>query len=653
MKRRLRVSLVVFATLFMCAASVCAKVRLPHLFDSGMVLQRDMPIHIWGWADAGEEVVVSLGSRKATAKADARGEWSVTLAKMKAGGPYELRAGDVVLHDVMLGDVFFCSGQSNMELPIRRCMDLYSEEASTYSNADIRYLTLAHLFNFVSPQTDFAAPSKDAEGRTWKKVNPANAREMSAICYFFSREVQAEKGVPVGIIVSAVGGTKVEAWMSQENLRQFDDFKSEFTHPRYNQVDYVDSVTRVENARMGDWDRRMDQADTVRANWRKPGFTTASWQKVNMFGNWAQGPDGRMRHGAYWFRQVINVPASLEGHKATLRVGAMKDADSVFVNGVKVGFTSYEYPPRIYPVPAGVLKAGENEVMVRLLAQSGRPNFTPKKLYQLEIEGGEVIPLKEEWEYCAASPMPARPGSTYWVDTPTGLYNAMVAPFRNLSFKAAVWYQGESSVGRKDYALKLEAMVKEWRKQFGHDFPLVIVQLAGFQQRHDHPVESGWAALRNLQRIAAQTIPNAALATPIDIGEWNDIHPQNKKDIGHRVALQLFRIAYGDKKIVSSGPEIEKAALDKEGNVVLTFSKRSGEIDWSVLKPLESLSLAGADGKFVAVKGRVSGPHQIVLTVPAGMVPERVRYAWDDYPLSTIYNVEGLPASGFEIEIAR
>lgn len=650
---------VLSVVLCLCADAIGASIRLAKIFADGMVLQRQTRIPVWGWSEGGSQVTVAVfadGNVKPLAKKTVctgrDGEWHLELPELPVGGPYVLKAKsgsednelwDVTLSDVLVGDVFLCSGQSNMELPIRRCMDLYREEVGQYANSRIRYVKLPHQFNYLRPSDDIA------QILPWVSVSPETSGEIGALCYFFARYMQEETGVPVGIINSSVGGTKVEAWMGQENLSRFEAYKNEFIHPRYHQPDWVDSVRRAENEAGNAWEREMVRTDTVANRWKTESCDYAAWRTVNVFKpeTWGKGKPGSAC-GSHWFRSVVELPASCAGKPAVVRVGALVDADSVFVNGHFVGYTSYQYPPRIYRIPAGTLHEGENEVMVRLMAQNGGPRFVKDKLYQIEVDG-EVFPLGEEWQYATGCTMPRKPGSTYFVDTPTGLYNAMIAPLRDYAIRGAVWYQGESNVGTPQvYQGYLEAMTEEWRSQFGRKFPMVIVQLAGFQKRHDRPVETNQAALREAQRLSARSIGKAALATAIDIGEWNDIHPQNKKELGRRVALQMRRLAYGEKKQVTSGPEPLKA-YRKGGKVVVTFDRSTGKLRPSA--SLKSIALAASDGKYVWAEARTDGDHRILIDIPEGMEPVSVRYAWDDNPECTIYNREGLPAPSFMLSL--
>jgi len=507
------------------------RLRLPRVFGDGMVLQRDARIPVWGWAAPGSKVRVELNGHKSTATADENGRWEVWLPKMRVGGPYELTVGSLTIHDVLVGDVFLCSGQSNMELPIRRCMDSVSALVKDYTNPHIRYLKIPHQYNYLHPDDDMAV-------RPWQDITPENCGEVSALCYFMARELQERYDVPIGIVNSAVGGTQVQAWMPRETLETFDDFAQEFLQPRHTQINWADSVSRMEQHAVSQWDRQTNACDSVLGRWNRAGYDFASWKQVGMFRDWSRG-----QNGSYWFRTLANVPAELAGQPARLRFGAMKDADSIFINGYCVGNTTYEYPPRIYNVPAGLLRAGENDIVVHLISQNGRPHFTQGKRYQLEI-GEHIIPFADTLQMAVGCTRPERPRCTYLVDCPAALYNAMIAPLRQFPFRGIVWYQGESNIDTPHrYADYLTALAASWRQQFKRDLPFVIVQLPSYMTP-SMALETGWTRIQHEQYLASQRIPKSVLVPLIDTGEANDIHPQDKHIVGHRVAQQMSRLAY-------------------------------------------------------------------------------------------------------------
>lgn len=668
--------------------------RLPRFFADGMVLQRQQPIPVWGWGTPGQTVTVTLAGKRATTTVQSDSTWRVVLPRQKAGGPHELSimgttgtarkskkqtadGGNTAataferksIRNVLVGDVFLCSGQSNMELPIRRCMDRVADLVSDYHNDQIRYLKLPQQFNYVRP-------NDDVRTLPWQNITPQNCGEVSAICYFMARELQEHTGVPIGIINSAVGGTRVEAWMPHHVLETFTPYDRELLQPKYHQPHWPDSVRRAEARAAQQWHRQAMQADTILHRWRTPGYDFSQWQWVDRFQflgqsgrnrqNGQNGANGRQSHnGSYWFRTVLNLPATADGQAALLRYGAIKDADSIFINGHCVGNTTYEYPPRVYKVPEGILRQGPNEIIVHLISQSGRPGFTRGKLYQLEV-GNHTYTLPDTLQMAVGSLMPPQPRQTYFVDTPTGLYNAMIAPFRDLPLRGILWYQGESNVGStSQYADLLAAMTQAWRQQLRQPkLPIVIMQLPAYQQHHQQPVETGWTQIRHQQLLAAQRIPLAALAPTLDTGEFNDIHPQDKHIAGHRAALQMRRLAYGEKNLLSGGPT-PTAATIRSGQALLTFdqvgtgltSSATAASSPSVVsatasapsQPLTGFAIL-VDGRYQWAEARITSPNQVTVTLPPGTTRTTIRYAWDDYPHPTLYNSDGIPAPQFQVE---
>ena len=622
--------------------------KLPRFFADGMVLQRDAKIPVWGKGLAGSQVIVTLNGKTVKTKVLPDGTWKVYLPKMKAGGPYTLTVTqktslsnvterlDTKVNNVLIGDVFLCSGQSNMELPIRRCMDVVSDMVKDYSNDQIRYLKFPHQFNYVRP-------NDDVQCLPWQNITPQNCAEVSGICYFMARALQAEYGVPIGIINSAVGGTQVQAWMPHDVLAQFPGYDKELAKPKYHQENWVDSVRRAENRAGFEWERQMMAADTVVNKWRAEGYDFSQWQTVDMFSNWSNH-----KNGSYWFHTSIDLPADLAGQKAVLRFGAMKDADTIFVNGQYVGNTTYEYPPRVYTVKEGILRAGKNDIVVHLMSQSGMGNFTKGKLYQLEV-GEKVFTIAPQLQMAVGSIMPRKPASTYFVDTPTGLYNAMIAPLQDFPVKGMLWYQGESNLGNTSiYADCLEAMVAAWRKQFKKDFPVVIMQLPGYMSKHEKPVETSWTQIREQQYRTAQRIKGATLAPTFDTGEYNDIHPQDKRTAGDRAAWQMMKVAYGEKSPRTDVPKPVSAQIEG-GAAVITFAETGSGL---MVKGdrLKDFAIR-VNGKYQWAEARIVGSNQVAVTLPESMVATTVRYGWDDYPQPSLYNQEGMPVPQFQIEV--
>lgn len=634
-----------------------AQLRLPGIFSDGMVMQRFAPVPVWGWGKAGEKVKVTIGDKAKTVKVGKDGKWNVSMPELPAGGPYRLTVTEkgknpqTLAIDLFIGDVFLFSGQSNQELPIRRCMDneTVAETAKAYTNDNIHYLKLPHQFDFATPKDDSNAPK-------WVTINPQTAAEIAAVSYFVGKEIQEYAKVPVGIINSSVGGTRVEAWMSYANLSQFPEYKEILKDRKYHQKNWVDSVRNAENEAIRAWNARREQSDTILSRWQKPGYDFSSWKPVDIFSQFfTKGKP----HGTYWFRTTFHLSkADVEankGVKALIRLGAMKDADVTFVNRKRVGNTTYEFPPRKYSFDSSILHEGENEVVVQLVAEKGLPNFTKGKLYQLELKDTTIL-LADGWQMAVGANMEPCPPSTYFVDTPVGLYNAMIHPLGQLYIRGMVWYQGEANTGRPfHYQEYLTAMIDEWHTQFPtirqskSPWPSVIVQLAGFMGRHDKMIKSGWCDLRAQQfaichpalTSSLKPADNAVFATALDCGEANDIHPQSKPVVGHRIALQLMKHVYGEN-VVSEGP-VPVRCERKDGRIVITFSAETGK-----LRPFD-------DGI-----AHTSGDYELTVDVKAmenaksstyGISGSTFCYAHDEFPLCTIYNEDGIASGAFNINM--
>lgn len=541
---KVRLSLAVL--LCLCATSmVDAKVKLPALISDGMVLQREQPIKVWGTADAGESVQVKFlknatptgvkgGKLKVayTVTADANGRWTLTLPAMKPGGPYILQVNDIELKDILVGDVWLCSGQSNMELPVSRVTDMFRDEIAAYENTNIRQLKVPNIFNFHAPQADL--PDYVA----WKPLTQENVMNFSALGYFFAKAMYEKNSIPVGLINSSWGGTPVEAWISEEGLKEFPKYIND--KRQYEDDAYLKSIKQTEGLSFYRWNTSLYQGDAglhEATPWYAANYNDKDWKTVDLFStDW--GTNGlNPINGSHWFRKEVEVPQDWNGKEATLRLGCIVDADSVYVNGTFVGTVSYQYPPRIYTIPAGVLKAGKNTVTIRLISNNSYPHFVKEKPYKI-ICGNEEVSLQGEWKYRLGAPMPPAPGMMFFCYKPVCLYNAMIAPLQNYGIRGVLWYQGESNVDRRnEYAALLTAMIADWRSTFGNpELPFYIVELADFLSRDDVSGRQAWAEMRKEQAKVAETNRNTRLIRNSDLGEWNDIHPLDKKTLGQRAA---------------------------------------------------------------------------------------------------------------------
>ena len=541
---KVRLSLAVL--LCLCATSmVDAKVKLPALISDGMVLQREQPIKVWGTADAGESVQVKFlknatptgvkgGKLKVayTVTADANGRWTLTLPAMKPGGPYILQVNDIELKDILVGDVWLCSGQSNMELPVNRVTDMFRDEISAYENTNIRQLKVPNIFNFHAPQADL--PDYVA----WKPLTQENVMNFSALGYFFAKAMYEKNSIPVGLINSSWGGTPVEAWISEEGLKEFPKYIND--KRQYEDDAYLKSIKQTEGLSFYRWNTSLYRGDAglhEATPWYAANYNDKDWKTVDLFStDW--GTNGlNPINGSHWFRKEVEVPQDWNGKEATLRLGCIVDADSVYVNGTFVGTISYQYPPRIYTIPAGVLKAGKNTVTIRLISNNSYPHFVKEKPYKI-ICGNEEVSLQGEWKYRLGAPMPPAPGMMFFCYEPVCLYNAMIAPLQNYGIRGVLWYQGESNVDRRnEYAALLTVLIADWRSTFDNpELPFYIIELADFLSRDDVSGRQAWAEMRKEQAKVAETNRNTRLIRNSDLGEWNDIHPLDKKTLGQRAA---------------------------------------------------------------------------------------------------------------------
>ena len=627
---------ILFLTIFALQVS-SAVVRLPQLISNRMVLQRDTELNIWGWADPGEKVTVWLKGNHYNAVTNADGKWSVTLPSQSYGGPYVLEINEIIIRDVLIGDVWLCSGQSNQETPITRLLDHFPE-INLSNNHMIRHFKVPSR-TYIEEEADIPA------GGAWYSANAVDVLNWTALAYFFAQEAYSTYGVPIGMINSSVGGTAIDGWISQENLKEFPQYTTDLA--------VLDSIRRAMIANRGNMPPMPPQpVDQGIGKWSAEKMDDADWQTMAIPGKWADR--GLNVSGTVWFRKSFDLPASMDGKHARLILGRIIDMDSTFINGRFVGTVSYQYPPRKYDIPSGVLHAGKNTIAVKIVDNTGQGGFVEDKTYQIIGDEAE-IDLAGEWKYKVGAEFirPANTGTNAGRNPVpgrgSGYYNAMIAPIVNYKVKGTIWYQGESNTGNPgNYAQLLEAIVTNWRSVWKMpDMPFLLVQLPNFLKAQPQPSESDWAKLREAQLKASLNIPNTALAVTYDVGEWNDIHPLNKKDVAHRVFLGARKLVYGEKDIVSSGPIFKEMKID--GNkIILSFTETGSGLtsDGS----LKHFAIAAADKKFVWADAEIV-ENQVIVTSKSIKRPVAVRYAWADNPdIANLRNREGLLASPFRTD---
>lgn len=608
--------------LAMGSQPVMAKVRLPKLVSDKMVLQRDTDLKIWGWADAGEKVTVRLQGNYYETEADKNGNWEVTLPPQQAGGPYLLEVNEIVIRDVLVGDVWLCSGQSNQETPIHRLTEMFPE-INVSNNHMIRH--------YKVPTQDIKETLAEeiAGNAVWHSGVASEVMNWTALAYFYAQEAYAKTKVPQGMLVSSLGGSAIESWVSQEHLKEF---------PRL-----VLDKEALE---------QMNQAskDQGEGKWNQLNWDDSDWKTMQMPGTWRE--NGVNVRGTVWLRKDFEIPEAMEGRHARLAMGTLVHNDAVFVNGVYVGSTGYEYPPRRYQIPAGVLRKGKNTIAVRLNAPAGNGEFIKDKPYKIIGDAAE-IDLTGTWKYkvgldlAEVSKYAERLKNRQSVGS--GLYNGMIYPIRHYRVKGAIWYQGESNAGRShEYGALMSALITNWRELWQKpELPFLLVQLPNFMEKHEKPTDSGWARIREAQLNTFKTTPNTALAVTYDVGEWNDIHPLNKKAVAQRLFLGARKVVYGEK-VTHSGPVYKDMKIEGD-KIVISFTEtgRGLMVKGGTLK---HFAIAGEDKQFVWAEAVIRG-NKVVVSSKSVKNPVAVRYAWSDNPdEANLCNKEGLLASPFRTD---
>ena len=644
--------ILLFLTALLSVSLMEAKVSLPQLFQSGMVLQRGKPIPVWGTADAGETVTVSFNKKQYTVVADEQGRWRVDLPRMKAGGPYELTVDSLQFTDVLIGDVWLLSWQSNIDVHIERVYPQYVKEVDSYENPNIK------LFR-VQNDTDTHGPKDDIRPTSinWKPLNKQNAWPFSAVGYFLGKRMYEKNKVPQGIIVNSWGGTPIEAWISADSLKR--DYPQLVTKTAFYQNDHYVKAQMQANAEANkQWDILLNQADAVQ-DYIRPDYNDADWQTINQ-NNWQW-----RGCGSVWLRQHIITNKEHARKPARLLLGTLFDQDITYLNGQEIGHTYYQYPPRRYDIPEGLLKEGDNVITVRFINKYGAVHFIPEKPYMLCFGDDrcsqnplpeDVIPLAETWKMHVGAEMPNCPsGDVSLQNLPTTLYNAVLHPLAPYALSGVVWYQGESNTGNPaPYADYLKKLMGCWRDRWqDQQMPFVIVQLANYDGRQqtgfprpivyqEEPVNSGWAQLREAQRTVAKADPYAELAVINDLGETVDIHPLRKKEVAERVALCFDRLVFNDKKVSLSPVVIEAKVTGNHIQLSLDQPIQDGD--------LYTFEVADKNGIFHNVSA--VGKGNVITLVSPAFVPAAVRYAWKDNPLkANVRSLSGLPISSFELNI--
>jgi sialate O-acetylesterase len=644
------------------AAEAATNKPLPfvsNLFGDNMVLQRGKANTVWGWSEPGDKVTVEVADKSASGVAGADGRWEVKIDPPAVGGPYSVKIAGAKqtaeLKNVLVGDVWLCGGQSNMQVSLRMAAN-GADEVKSANYPEIRFFEVSG---------GAAYHPRNVVGGQWSVVTPETAARLSSVAYYFARRVQQDIHVPIGLVVDAVGGTPAESWTSAEALKPLGDFDVPLAE--------VARLTAAGAPEYGNFVMSWyDEFDTGhKEHWEAADLNDADWKTVEIPkpGGFAElgVPD---QPAVVWFRKEVSLPDPLPEGRNLIFLGEIERMDTVYVNGTEVGASSWVENPRVYFLRPGVLKPGRNLIAILVLKTKPDGGFMSKAedLHLLigdhspfpfgprtEPAGapGTSIPLGGEWKaklsVDARSPHPLPLAYENWPVMPGVLYNGMLAPVAPLAITGALWYQGEQNSPRGyQYRKILPAMIADWRQTFGEgDFPFYIVSLPAFKARSATPVIGDeWAETRESQAIVAQTVKNSCLAVTIDTGEADNIHPREKKPVGDRLALCALAKHYGEK-VVYQGPTYRKMKREK-GKIKITFEHAEGGL---MVKGdrLGEFSIAGADKKWYWADARIEG-KAVVVESPQVPKPVAVRYAWQSNPLATLHNGAGLPAAPFRTD---
>ncbi len=635
-----------FLTLMIAgAAEQSPRPLVSPMFGDNMVLQRGKPNTIWGWAKPGQEIRVTIAGQTTKTVAKDDGRWAVALQPPAPGGPYTIMIDGpqhVEFHEVLVGDVWLCGGQSNMEFGLGQARN-GAEEIKTAEHPEIR------LF-MVNKQVAYS-PAAVPQG-SWKVCSPQTVGVdgwggFSAVGYFFGRRLQQDIHVPIGLVQDCWGGTPAESWTSAGALRPLKDFDAALAE-----------VARLE-ARGGPqygnyithWYDEFDAGQKDNA-WFAPGLDDSGWKTVTIPGGFGELGVPETPAVCY-FRKTVVLPDPLPAGGAKILLGVIERMDTTQINGHWVGASSWVENPRAYDIGDGILKPGTNLVTVRVLKTKPDGGFESKPdALKLVLGDKTEIPLAGEWKgkvsVDARSPHPLPAGFENWPTMPAVLYNGMIAPVAPLAISGAIWYQGESNVGRAaQYRKLLPAMIADWRKAFGQGaFPFYIVSLAAFMPHKDAPGDDGWAELREAQDFTARTATNSGLAVTIDVGNANDIHPKDKKEVGERLALLALAGYYGEK-IPCSGPQFVSTE-QIPGALKLHFDHTDGGLVVKG-KALGEFSVAGKDRQWHWADAKIDG-DSVIVSSPQVSDPQAARYAWQSNPEATLFNGAGLPAVPFRTD---
>ena len=637
---------IIFVVAVLITSTSIAQIRLPKLISDGIVLQRDTKVKIWGWAAANEKITIEFLNKKYNLKANNQGDWELELSNLKAGGPYSMKivaSNPLEIKDILVGDVWLCSGQSNMAMTVDQVRELYENEIASSENKFIRNFEVPREYEFNVQRTDLS-------GGSWVAANPTTVGKFSATAYFFVRALYAKYKIPMGMINASYGGTPIHAWISEEDLKPFPESYKEIADLK--NPEFVKNIENKDLELDKNWSATVlnnDLGIVSKGNWQSNATTTSDWQETKIPGMWKDTPLEKV-NGVVWYKREVEVSKNIALNESILNLGTIMGADSTYVNGKFVSFGKDQWSARKYQIPANTFVEGKNTITIRVVKKRGGGGFVQGFKYNI-IGKEETIDLSSVWKYKIGYELAALPNAVSLRWKPTALHNSMIQPLKKVSFKGAIWYQGEGNSGKpKEYAQLLPTLINNWRTLFKQPkMPFLFAQLPNYQATKPAPSDSNWALLRESQ-LKTLTVPYTGMATTIDVGQSNDIHPHRKKEVGGRLALVAQNLVYGDSKVICYGPKYESMKVEN-GKIELTFNTSGSKMEFRGDATISNFAIAGEDKKMVWGQVKIEN-GKIIVWNDAVPNPIAVRYAWADNPENgqLLFNAEGLPASPFRTD---
>jgi sialate O-acetylesterase len=634
---------------------------LPPIISEGMIIQQGVSVPIWGRFHRCSRVKVTFLAKTYWTQTDDSGDWQITLDPALPGGPYSMsivgpeKQESVHIENIQVGDVWLCSGQSNMELSMARLRDDFPEEFELPRFPRVSQFLLPYAW-------DFAGPRGSIPEARWVGASPASLAGFSGTAWFFAKYLSQSRSVPMGLVVAAVGGAPIESLMSKDALAAFP--RKIAQGEAYANPLLLDGAIAESLAAVQAWDASADQGDRgLASDWFMPQTDDSSWPEIELPGSFDAAEELGGFCGALWLRRRFLLPAGMEGKELKLWMGTIVDADRAYVNGVMVGTTAYRYPPRKYSIPAGVLRKGENQICLRVVCTNGEGRVTLGKPFSIfsrdQASERFSVDLQGPWKYKIGTRIGPRPEEFRPQWQPMALFNGMIAPLLRWPFRGVIWYQGEANTDEPEaYAELFASMIVDWRRKMRREYlPFIFVQLPLFGRAEENNETSHWAMLREAQESALR-LPATAMAVALDLGEWNDLHPLNKKDVGYRLSLAAAALVDGELN-GAPGPILRK--ISRRGDSLLLQFDNCGtglaarnfaELPAGTGSVALSVVTAGGDAR--RLEAEIEQPSSLRVHMTGIESPKRILYAWADNPKDRqLYNSDGLPALPFKVDIPR